>query len=291
MFRKVNKIKRMIAFFSSFLRAFALGQLWRKFLYGKNYIRVINYHDTPAVDKTNLEKQFKFLRDHYEPVTEKDLEQFLKSGKWTKSRPGLVLSFDDGLYSNYQYAAPLLDKYGLTGWFFVPTGLISSEKSSSVELAKKGTVQFNLPDPDVPLFMSWKDLNHLKEKHVIGSHTVNHIRLSNNLDDSQLKYEILSSKKVLEEKLACEVSSFCWVGGEESSYSRRGAQFIKEAGYQFSFMTNSQVVRFKKTDPLKIQRTNIESHWSLSLLKFQLSGLMDVKYFFKRKRVNQVTNV
>ena len=66
------------------------------------------------------------------------------------------------------------------------------------------------------------------------------------------------------------------------------ARLIEEAGYAVSFMTNSAPVR-PGTDLLHLQRTNIEARDPDWLVRFQLSGLLDVLYTAKRRRVDRVT--
>jgi phage replication-related protein YjqB (UPF0714/DUF867 family) len=85
-----------------------------------------------------------------------------------------------------------------------------------------------------------------------------------------------------------EVDSFCWVGGEERSYSAAAARLIRTCGYRYAFMTNSSLVR-PATSPPQIQRTNIEVSWSLEIVEFQLSGIVDLLYLRKRLRVNRMT--
>jgi len=63
---------------------------------------------------------------------------------------------------------------------------------------------------------------------------------------------------------------------------------IRRAGYRFSFMTNNAPLR-PGDDPLHIQRTNVEAGWSLDVLRFQLSGVMDLAYAPKRRRVDRLT--
>ena len=43
------------------------------------------------------------------------------------------------------------------------------------------------------------------------------------------------------------------------------------------------------TSPLHLDRTNIESSWTLDVVQFQISGLMDLLYLPKRKRVARLT--
>jgi peptidoglycan/xylan/chitin deacetylase (PgdA/CDA1 family) len=138
--------------------------------------------------------------------------------------------------------------------------------------------------------MSWDELKDLSVKHVIGSHTFTHHRMNIKDSDDILKKEIINSKLLIEKKLNSEVDIFCWVGGEERTYTKKAAKYIDKAGYSYSFMTNTYPIT-KKTDSLQLQRTNIESFFPLEVVKFQLCGLLDLYYSFKRYRVNRITKL
>ena len=112
-----------------------------------------------------------------------------------------------------------------------------------------------------------------------------------NIDDSSeiLEHEIIASKNLLETKLKNEINAFCWVGGEENTYTNNAAKYIYN-NYRLSFMTNTNPIT-TRTDPYQIQRTNIEANYPIHLRKFQLSGFMDFLYLGKRKRVEKVTSL
>ncbi len=233
------------------------------------FARAINYHDIAESDAAAFERQLRYYAAHFEPVGYDDLIALL-GGTWRGRRPGLILSFDDGLRSHVEIAAPLLERYGFTGWFFIPVGLLGSRQN----------------DTD---HMTVEDLRLLAGRHVIGCHTVSHVRLSRELSPEVLEREIVGAKQALETALpGAAVDVFCWVGGEEWSYSREAARLVKLAGYKFSFMTNNAVIR-PGDDPLQLQRTNIEARDPLWLVRFQLSGAMDLAYTVKRARVNRLT--
>ena len=103
----------------------SLSCQFQSFRYGTKFLRAVNYHATPRWFAQNLDVQFAYLARNYVSVNQNGLHRVL-SGTWTASKPGVLISFDDGLYSNYEVAAPLLEKYGLTGWFFVPVGIVES---------------------------------------------------------------------------------------------------------------------------------------------------------------------
>ena len=240
------------------------------------YARAVNYHGVPERHSGGFERQLEFFARHFVICGYEEL-LMLHCGLWSHDRPALVLTFDDGLRSHAEVVAPMLDRLGLTGWFFVPPGLVATSRSAAV------------PNPDFreeP--MTWDDLCELHERHVIGCHTMTHCRLHAGLDPAILQHEIVDAKRLLEERLGQDVKVFGWVGGEESSYSAAAAKVIREAGFSMSFMTNNAPIR-PEGDLMQLQRTNVEAHLPMSLVRFQISGLMDVMYTPKRRRVNCLT--
>ena len=64
------------------------------------------------IDPACLEDDLRYLRDNgFESVTVSDLERYFSCGAPLPGKP-VMLTFDDGYYSNYLYAFPLLKKYG-----------------------------------------------------------------------------------------------------------------------------------------------------------------------------------
>lgn len=241
---------------------------------GPGFARAVNYHGVVRRLAGAFEEQLRFFRDHFEPVGYEQLLA-LHTGRWRSEKPALVLTFDDGINSHAEIVAPLLDRYGFTGWFFIPAGLIREEDAEQ-----------SSGEDDPPL--SWRQVRTLSERHVIGCHTMMHTRLKSELTREQLDVEIRQAKELLEKRLGKAVQAFCWVGGEERSYSSEAARVIRETGYEVSFMTNNSLIR-PHCDLLQLQRTNIEASFPLHVVKFQLSGFLDLMYLPKRRRVNRLT--
>ena len=236
-----------------------------------SFIRAVNYHVVRPEDADSLEAHLRYYEERFVSVDLESLEKFLVAGEWPHSRPGLIISFDDGDRTHYEVAAPLLEKYGFTGWFFVPIGLMNLNEVHG----RPVTV------------LTLDQLKYLNDRHVVGSHSETHCRLGSDNSFERLESEICGSRRHLEQLLGTPVEIFCWVGGEETSYSSEAAKLISE-NYKYSFMTNNAVIR-PGDDPLQLQRTNIEAENPLELVRFQLSGLMDVYYTGKRRRVNRLT--
>lgn len=252
------------------------------------FIRAVNYHDVPAGEARNFERHLEFFKEHFAPVDEAVLAQHLQ-GAWRSSKPGLIITFDDGLRSHHSVAAPILLAHGWKGWFFVPTGFadVPAERQEVVSKAARITAQTSPADGRI--FLTWQEIRELDAYHIVGCHTRSHRRLSPDLTVETLDVEIRESKATLERQLGHDVDSFAWVGGEEYSYSAEAAHAIRGARYRYAFMTNNEIIR-PFANPLQLQRTNLESHMPLELVRFQLSGLLDLAYTGKRARVNKLTS-
>lgn len=276
---KANLIKRRVAAVFDVLGVNRLGHLVQKATQFP-FIRAVNYHDVPSDLAGNFETHLQYYASQFVSVDEQSLRDFLNGKAWPHKKPGLILSFDDGMRSHFETVAPLLEKYRFTGWFFVPAGWIAERITESAEVVK------NVGDQ---LTLKTEQAKYLAQRHVVGCHTETHRRLAVDLPEDLLNTEIVGGKRSLEKTLGRDVPIFCWVGGEEYTYSRAAADFIRH-NYDLSFMTNTANIR-PRTNPLQLQRTNIEAENPLSLVRFQLSGFMDLAYLPKRRRVNKLTAV
>lgn len=270
---------------------------------GPRFIRIINSHDTPHASIVNYRRQLLWYARHFTGVRDADLRGLLERGEWDKPKPGLLISFDDGLRTNYDVAAPLLEEFGFVGWYFVPLEFIDTPPEAQRAYAAAHSI---LPSPpgaapheaaqngrpaDPRIAMSWEELRDLLRRgHVVGCHTRTHHRLTASTPAAQLDDEIIAARAELEQKLGAAVDHFCWVGGEEFSYSREAAERIRTAGYRCAFMTCSQPA-IAGTNPLQLHRTNVESWWPMHLVRLQLCGIADRANAAKRRRVEALTTV
>lgn len=254
------------------------------------HVRVVNYHDVPPSRAADFRAQLEFYASRYTPVDRAGLEGLLAGhdiGLETK-RPGLLITFDDGLRSHAEVAAPLLEAFGFSGWFMVPSGFVDTPIAEQADFASHHQIVWSPEYEDERVAMSWEQLRALEAHHVIGCHSLNHHRLEAKLSAAEREVEIRDSKARFEAQLGHEMDVFCWVGGEEWSYSAECAATIREAGYRLAFMTNNAPIT-PGTNPLQLQRSNIEAFMSEAVVRFNLSGLMDALYAGKRKRVNALT--
>ncbi|MBT5329803.1 MAG: polysaccharide deacetylase family protein [Gemmatimonadetes bacterium] len=194
------------------------------------FIRAINYHDVPPSQSELFERQLRYYADHFAPVTYAGLQQLIR-GEWSAAKPGLIISFDDGLRSQAEVAGPLLEKYGFTGWFFVPLGFVETPDDQQANFARAHRIQYADEYDDGRAAMSLEEMQRLSRRHVIGCHTDSHYRCGVHSAASELHTEIKGAKQRMEKALECGVPVFCWVGGEEDAYTSEVATLISRAGF------------------------------------------------------------
>lgn len=259
-------MKQILAFFLDVIGINRITLYCLNKKYRNNYIRVINYHETKKKDFLNFEKQLKWYKKHYENVNMQQFQEFMQGKREYNKKPGIMLTFDDGIDNNYISAKGLLNKYSFTGYYFVSPDLVGTDG-----------------------YMTWKEIVDLNtDGHVIGSHTSTHHRMMEMDDNECLHKEIVESKRDIEQALGNNVDIFCWCGGEEQHYTKQAAEAVRAAGYMFGFMTNSFPVTHY-TDPYQIERSNVDATWKMSLVRFQVCGWMDLKLRKKRERVEKLT--
>jgi peptidoglycan/xylan/chitin deacetylase (PgdA/CDA1 family) len=248
------------------------------------FIRVLYYHDVTPGMSAAFRRQLALFKQAFVPASKADLEGLLTSGHWPHAKPGVILTFDDGLRSHSEVVAPILEELGFEGWFFVPIDLVETDPAKQPEAAEQqGVIHFCDTSHDPRVFMTPQQLVSLSRRHVVGCHTATHVRLARSLSEEQMRLEIDEATHRLEAVLGRQVDSFSWVGGEEWAYSAAAAQQIT-ARFGYAFTTNTSPAK-PGTPPLRIDRTHVEATFSLPLTRLQICGLMDFYYRAKRRRL------
>src|SRR4051794_14615381 len=122
----------------------------------------------------------------------------------------VAITFDDGLRSVLEHAAPLLDRHGLGGTVFVATGYVGRPAVDwpVVDQWLGGEHEAELAP------MGWDELRELAERGwEIGSHTRTHPHLPA-LGDEELATELRGSRAELEDRLGVRCTSLAYPYGD-----------------------------------------------------------------------------
>lgn len=158
----------------------------------------------------------------------------------------ILITFDDGHITNYQYAFPLLLEMHLNAYFFIIP-----------------------PKVGEPHYMNWERIRDLKARGmIIGSHGMTH-RILTELNEKELGYELKESKKILEGHLKKSVDYFSVPRG---FYNEKVIRMAREAGYKAVFTSNP-----KDADGFKFGRIPVMAGWSLEYFTRVLNRGLSVK--------------
>lgn len=210
-------------------------------------IRVVNYHNTPRSKAEQFERELAQYSKDFTSVNEVELREYLRTGRWDKSKPGMLPVLYEGYRNGYDVMRPLLEKYKFVGWYFVITEFIKSGIPDELTYAMGHHIGMQTREyPDGRYALSWEEIKKLSEKHVIASHARNHSELST-LTEEAREREILGSQEDFRQYLGRPVLAFASLRGpshlEHPEVDTN--RLVEAAGYEFVF-SNYRIQRVGK---------------------------------------------
>lgn len=191
---------------------------------GVQQVPILCYHrfgngcPSPLCVPTDIfERQMKYLKDNgYHVIHPKQLLAFLHFRE-PLPKKSVMITIDDGYRSVYEYAYPILRKYGYPATLFIYTNYVGVSKQS----------------------ITWRQLRELKANgFTIGSHTIDHSDLSKQDDVEskeaylkRLRREIEQSKQIIDRKLNQDTFFFAYPFGR-ANYS--AMLMTRKAGYRMA---------------------------------------------------------
>lgn len=220
---------------SSFYIPFRLLNLVLDLFNGKKpRLRILLMHDVPADAYENFQKKIEYLSLRWNFISTQDLEGHL-SGKKLLVGNNLLLSFDDGFYSNRLIAENILNPLGVKALFFVVADFVSLNNTEDQVDFIKNNLYPNWRGHDYPeniksmSSMDHDDLRYLVSSgHTIGCHTQSHIDLSTVEEESELINEIIESGNELESILGSSVDHFSFGFGNVSFFSKKALEIARQ---------------------------------------------------------------
>jgi len=213
---------------------------------GIQIVPILCYHRFGKTCKSNLcisertfAKQMEYLKNNgYHTIHLSDLMGFLNYKNAIPSK-SVVITLDDGYRSIYEFAYPLLKRYGYTATLFIYTDFVEASGNA----------------------LSWNQLRKLKAAGFeIGSHSISHADLTKKLPHendptywSRISKELINSKEIIDRELNQDTQIFAYPYG---NYNQQILGLFSEAGYKLGLTIRNGGNSFF-ANPLTLKRSQI----------------------------------
>lgn len=206
-----------------------------------------------SVSPQKFEAQLKYLKDAgFTSISLHDLMLHLAAGYSIPEKP-IIFTFDDGYVDNYEFAYPLLRKYGFTGTFFLVTAFL---------------------DEGRPEYVSWDNVIEMHSGGMeFGAHSYNHADLRGQ-SVNYLVWQILGPREAIEERLGEPVRFFSYPSG---AYDDQVISVLRSAHYWGAVTIHQEAIQSSE-NPFELQRIRV--HGGDSLAKF----MDDLNYWLYEKQ-------
>lgn len=204
-------------------------------LMGSGFLRVVNYHNTKRRDVKRLEAEMAFFAEHFSPVTIADIDEWYQTRRWPKDKPGLIPAIYEGYRDHFEVMMPILEKYGMVGWFYVPSFCLDATTVTQGDFCRIHRLRYSEHGeyPDGRFALSWDELRRISKHHEVCCHTGTHFNLDDSSSEEEMHREIVQSKLRLEKELDKAIDVFCWLGGKEYAEYPKSHPYLEEAGYRY----------------------------------------------------------
>ncbi|MDZ5661725.1 polysaccharide deacetylase family protein [Nocardioides sp. zg-1308] len=206
------------------------------------FLRVVNWHNTPATDRARLRAELAWYAARFDPVRPEHLDRFVETGDWGLDRPGVALCFYDAYLNHVTVAAPVLEELGLTGWFLPPTGALDVPAEEQRAYADAHDIGLLPDEPDAPWLMTWDDLARISERHVVAAHTAHHSAAVDIRTDEDAEREIHEPVRRLTEVTGTVPPAFAFLHGTVPVAGTTAGDAVLSSGVRWA-ITNTAYVR------------------------------------------------
>jgi len=258
--------------------------IFTKMLTGNNLfkLRVLLYHGFSEEHLGNFKRQMLYLKKDWKFLTADEFCEVI-SGERKLEGNSLLLTFDDGFYSNRVVSEKVLVPLNIPALFFIVSKYVEyTNEDNWRDFVCKNISPLLHPRnvPDYMRNMGWNDLYYLLDVgHAIGAHTGTHKRLSN-LHGDELYEEIIKSADFLEERLTIKINHFAFTFGNFESISNEA---LKIASKRFKYIhTGLRGNNIKYNNPWGILRDSLVPTMPLYSIGGVLAGALDFLY---RKKI------
>ena len=197
-------------------------------------IHLINYHATPSSRSALYRAEIAACAGRFASLADHGIAGLIDSGG---TKPVLAPILFEGFRDNYDVLLPILEDFGFSGWFFIPSHFPNVAAHRQRIFAARHNLHYG-PDeyPGQRIALTWAELRDAHARgHFVACHSRNHTALHPDTPDAVLHEEIVVAKQELEDGLGAEVDTFCYLYGAEFGLNPRADALLIKAGFRYLF--------------------------------------------------------
>lgn len=174
----------------------------------------------------------------------------------------VALTFDDGFEECYSIIAPIIEKYGSKGAFFINANYIESDVAYQIKFNERTNTFTKKP-------MNWSQVKELHNRgHLIGSHNLDHTDFGE-LCELDLDYQLKENKRILENQLNYNCEFFAWTYGSMSNFSEMALR--KSLKYHKYIFSSANFKNYYSMNKKVYNRRHVEPFWNYEHVNYFLS--------------------
>lgn len=239
------------------------------YMYNEPKISVLCYHNVITKEEKeklpedalwsitveNFEEEMRYLHEHhYKTLT---MDEFIKWKKGEINVPfkSVLITFDDGLLSNYHYAFPILKKYNLNATLFLIGE--NSEKIGNMPnkwagnpmsyMSKEQIEKTKLEYPNVEIYSHTYGMHNIIKDGVVSADEYTEKQIEEDID----KYENYMGKTT--------IIAYPFGVTNENFINE-----LKNKGYKYAFVLGDNKKATRKDDDFRINRINTSTDKKIS---------------------------
>ena len=235
----------------------------------KATIRVLTYHrfssnvlDPVSVHPDAFAEQMRWLMQNVD-ILDPSRFHLVMSGALPLEHPSVLITIDDGHYSVYRHALPVMREWAIPAVLFVCPGLVESQGPRKFE------------------FMSWDELRVAGSANIlVGSHGYSHISLGRTSRGRAL-VEIDEAHEAIRQNLLLSPRYFSFPFGTVADCPQHVVSALRSAGYSYIFSSSHGAIDPDR-QPVLLPRIKLESAESLTMFERIVRGGLDLWGSFDR---------
>ncbi|MBV9912412.1 MAG: polysaccharide deacetylase family protein, partial [Sinobacteraceae bacterium] len=150
----------------------------------------------------------------------------------------------EGYRNSSEVLAPLLDRYGFVGWFWLITGFLNSPVPQQRDFAEHHDIDMQTHEyPDGRYALTWQEVRLLSRRHVMACHSRSHTLLAP-LSPEQQREEIVGPQADFRRELGRPARAFVSLTGPAYGENVVTDRLIDEAGYEL-VLSNFRIQRIR----------------------------------------------